>query len=596
MTPLKMTLTALLAVLATPAAATAYSFEVPEMEMEVFVQPDASVRVDYRIVFINRGRALDAVDVGLFHDNYAIRTMHASLDGRPLRGIARSPYVKHGVEVPLTPPLGRGERGVFEFTAVMPDMVYQDTTRDDYASLRITPTWFGPEFVRGQTDLRIAVHMLPNIEVEEVLHQGEAFSGKARYGGRVVAYWTRQTQIIGPHRVALSFPKRGLDRVVEMSSFGLLVMWFEERPESQLLSGLVIALLVGFFFFRLTGGTGWSVYVAVLGLCVFWFAHKPAHHVASWAAWPFVFGLLYWPTRRKKRVGYLPPIAHVEGGGIKRGLTAPEAAALLERPPGQLISLVIFGLLKKGILRVLVDDPLTVEVDEAFRGPRRERLSAASRRSVVLHRYEHRFLEELTAGKGVVSLIDFHAALEGLVEHAAGRLAGFDLDETRAYYRQIVERAWKEAEGIGEVEQRDRVVDQRLEWLLLDTSYQDRFSRWDRSGYRYRPVWFYAGAGSSTAAPSTGGGSSGRAGPSFRDVAASFTGRAENLASQAATSLLPGSLGAKSRGVVDLSGADSATKSFFAALAESGGSGGGGGSGCACAGCACACACAGGGR
>jgi hypothetical protein len=497
--------------------------------------------------------------------------------------------------VPLVPPLGRGERGVFEFTAVMPDMVYQDTTRDDYASLRITPTWFGPEFVRGQTDLRIAVHMLPNIKVEEVLHQGEAFSGKARYGGRVVAYWTKHTQITRPHRVAVSFPKRGLERVVEMTSFGLLVMWFEERPESQLLSGLIIALLVGFFFFRLTGGTGWSVYVAVLGLCVLWFAHKPAHHLVSWAAWPFVLGLLYWPTRRKKRVGYLPPIAHVEGGGIKRGLTAPEAAALLERSPGQLISLVLFGLMKKGVLRVIVDDPLTVEVDEAFRGTRHERLAAASRRSVVLHRYEHRFVEELVAGGGVVSLIDFSEALKGLVEHAAGRLAGFDLDETRAYYRQIVDRAWKEAESLGEVEARDRLVDQRLEWLLLDSAYGARFSSWDQRGYHYRPSWFFANTGSTSAAPSQGGGSSGRTGPTFREVAASFAGRAENLASQAATSLLPGSLGTSGGGVLDLSAADSATKTFFAALAESGGSGGGG-SGCACAGCACACACAGGGR
>ena len=39
--------------------------------------------------------------------------------------------------------------------------------------------------------------------------------------------------------------------------------------------------------------------------------------------------------RRMRRPSYLPALVSVEGGGIRRGLTAPEAAVLLEIPANQ---------------------------------------------------------------------------------------------------------------------------------------------------------------------------------------------------------------------------------------------------------------------
>jgi len=88
----------------------------------------------------------------------------------------------------------------------------------------------------------------------------------------------------------------------------------------------------------------------------------------------------------------------------------------------------------------------------------------------------------------------------------------------------------------------------------------------------------------------------------FKDVAASFSGWAENTTGKMASAIGPGALGTgqSAGGFLDLSGADHATGEIFKALGDSatsgGGGGGGFGGGCACAGCACACACAGGGR
>jgi hypothetical protein len=588
---------------AVPAAAQNYRFTVPKMDMEIFVQPDASVRVTYEIVFDNnRGaRALDAVDVGLFHGKYDTRNMRATLDGRPLHGIRRSPYVDPGVEVPLGPhAIAAGRRGVFRFEATIPDMVYQDTTRDDYASLRVTPTWFGQQFVTGSTELKIAVHMPPGVEADEVLYQNQAFSGKGLFHGRVVAYWEfPNTRIVGPHMVGVSFPKRGMTHVITLSKWDLLVLWWEGNPQVQVGSGAALFILFAIFFFRFSGGTGVSFFVIVVSIVGFLFVSSPVFHLVAIPFFPVLFGLLWYPTRKGKRRRYLPPIASVEGGGIKRGLTAPEAAVLLELPIGRLVTLVVFGLMKKGVARMTNDEPLTVVVERDYIGERPARLEKAAENGVVLHAYEHAFLDVISKAPGsAVGDLDLSDALKGLIDHTVERVTAFDLKETRRYYEHIIKRAWAEAESLGEVDQRTKAVDKNFEWLLMDDGYRDGFSRWDRSGYRYRPIWIYGRVPGSGGLGSAAGGAARSSGPAFTptfgDVAGSFAGWTENLAGQAASSIMPGSIGDKA-GIVDFSGFDRGTGRFLEALASNSGGGGGGG-GCACAGCACACACAGGGR
>jgi len=44
---------------------------------------------------------------------------------------------------------------------------------------------------------------------------------------------------------------------------------------------------------------------------------------------------------------YLPPKISIEGKGIKRGLTAVEAGILLEEPLDKILTMILFGLIKK---------------------------------------------------------------------------------------------------------------------------------------------------------------------------------------------------------------------------------------------------------
>ena len=288
--------------------------------------------------------------------------------------------------------------------------------------------------------------------------------------------------------------------------------------------------------------------------------------------WILVLVLMEWALRRKRR-DYLPPIVNVEGGGIKRGLTAPEAAALLEVPLGKLVTLVVFGLLKKGVLVSKQTEPLVLEVAEAFRGQSpTARRKAASQAGVVLQKYENAFIDEVEkhAGKPVTEM-DFSDAVKGLLDAATSRVSGFDVSDTKAYYKKIVERAWKMAEDLGPIEQRTKAVDKNLEWMLIDHGYQRRFDHWGTSGFLYAPLWIRSPGSAIGSVGTASSGGSGSSAPSFGDVSGSFAGWTQNVTAGIAGAILPGAVTAPSAsgGVINLSGFDHATADVFQAMASS---------------------------
>lgn len=607
-TCVRYSLTAMLLLVCTGSVATGqdYSFSVPELQMHAEIQRDASVKVTYDITFQNMpgAHAIDIVDIGVPHADYSLSNVKASANGKSALDVRPSEYVKPGFEVHLgAGTIQPGQKGTFHVEFTMPNMVYQDTTRKDYASFRITPTWFGSQYVKGVTDIEVAVHLPKGIERDEILHQGKEFSNVVKTDDGFSAVWMMQGQRLdGPHMVALSFPKRDLDRVVVMSRWQLLVKWFAQSKNARIVAAIVAFALAALAYFRFSGGTGFSLFVVILVVCGIWFYNKPAAHLVSLPVLGVLVGCTeYFLHKRKSK--YLPPIAEVEGGGIKRGLTAPEAAVLLELPVERVLGLVIFGMLKKGILRQVDDDPLIVELHENFvpgaentgqRDRSRHYRKAAQKLGTVVHRYEtgFLFLLEKNADKPVAK-INFTVPIKVLITNTAAKIRNFDLSDTQDYYRSIVRRAVNQAKNIGDIKQ----MDKHFEWIMMDDDYTSVFDTWHYTPRWYRPIGHVGHTGGipTSAAPSADGmaGST-----SLGDVGASFAGWSENTMGAMASSLTPGSwnLAEVKAGFLDLSGVDRVTGEFFQSLAESGGSGGGGGGGCACAGCACACACAGGGR
>jgi hypothetical protein len=612
------------------AGAASYRFHVRSMQLDAYITEDASVWLEYRIDFANQSGAhvIDIVDVGLPHSGYQTSSMEASVDGKPVRRIRPSEYVNVGVECHLgVGAIRGGQTGMFEFACRMPDMVYSDTTDAQYASFQIRPTWFDPELQFGTTQLKVAVHLPPDVKPEEVRFQQEKqrYAGLAEWGEgaekHTVAYWESPQMTLSKHnpKFSLSFPRRVMKHVIEKSKTELLLEWFDDNQQLKVISAVALFGLLGFFFYRFSRGTGCVLFLISAGMLLVAIISGPAMHLLCW---PGLIGLvalneLY--LRNRKPPSYLPAMATVEGGGIKRGLTAPQAAILLEEPLGKILTMVVFGLLKKRVVQLTSEDPASVTVESDYVCPRKQRRQRAAKNGIVLHDYEHPFIDRLQTHQGAIEKCDLNEALGNLIKSTVKRMQGFDLRRTRDYYQRIVKRAWKDASSIGQIEQRDVVVDRNFEWMMMEDDWADLFDVWRRGGYIYYPRWTRPGWPTGSGSRPSGGGAtatggatttggrgaapSGGSSPSFGEVAGSFIGWTENTAGRMARAIEPSSLGIDlpSGASIDLSGIDTATGNFFEALAEAsansgGGGGGGGGCACACAGCACACACAGGGR
>jgi hypothetical protein len=301
----------------------------------------------------------------------------------------------------------------------------------------------------------------------------------------------------------------------------------------------------------------------------------------------FVRGII-----RASKPNYLPPIAQVEGGGIKRGLTAPEAAIVLELPLTKIMGLIIFGMLEKGLIRQTDPDPLTVEVVESFRvadkagaddaeGRKRLRRQAAQTQGTVIHQYEHAFLDLIEEHPDTpVSKLDIVAPMRAMVKSAAAKMKGFDLSDTQDYYRRVIDRAVEQASSLGEIEQREAYLDRYLPWVMMGRNYRPALAM---GGYHYWPRWARqtrtSGSGATIGGGRSGSSRGGGSTTTFGDVSASFAGWAETTMGGMAAAIMPTALSKPS-----VSSGSSRGSSSSSSCA------------CACAGCACACACAGGGR
>ncbi len=290
-----------------------YSFGVPLLVMDVVLQPDGSASISYDITFSNYGSPIDIVDVGTPTDDYNVNAMEASIDGVALGDIRTSEYIDTGVEIHLgSNAIPSGGTGTLHVEFSIPDLVYADTTNDANASFQITPTWF--ETVQGTGDIEIRVATLPGVAPDAVLYQDVPFTDKIQdEAGRVVAMWyLDDVSMTEAHRVGLSFPREGFTQINEVTFWDLLGRW---------LAGVL------------------PVVGAVLGFCV------------PFAVPIFIIFMVIRAISRAFKPDYLPPIAQVEGGGIKRGLTAPEAAVLLELPLTKVLGLIVFGMLEKKLVR-----------------------------------------------------------------------------------------------------------------------------------------------------------------------------------------------------------------------------------------------------
>jgi len=531
---------AFLLVPAGAAQAQNYSFTLDQEVVDVWIEPDGTLRLAYAFTFSCDFGAdpIDVVDVGLPNEFVPTAYVRAEANGESLYGIVPSPYVQPGVAVYLGDQAIRpGRSGTVQvWIEGVERGIYEDSQDPNYASVEFSPTWFDGNLVHGSTDLTVRFHFPPGVQPEEPRwhaspagwpqEQPETYRDVEE--GRIVYRWTNPSA--HPDRqyiFGVSFPRTYVPaRAIQKAPSPVLKAL--EALGRFLINPLV---LVGAFI------------VAVVVL-----SHR---------------------AQARRRLAYLPPQMKVEGVGIKRGLTAVEAAIVLETPLNKVLTMILFGLLKKGALSVLQNDPLRLQVNE----PRPE----------GLHPYEEDFLAAIDE-KGALQEKKLQEMMIALVKEVNNKMKGFSRKETVAYYRDIIRRAWEQVEGAQTPEVRSRAFDEGLEWTLLDDDFEQRTERTFREGPVYIPTWW--GHYRPWAVPAGPTPSSGPVTIPGADFAARVVRGVSDTAGRIVRSIT-GFTG----GVTQVT--NPPPRPSYSGTSRSGGSCA---CACACACAGCACACAGGGR
>ncbi|WP_299027978.1 hypothetical protein [uncultured Thermanaerothrix sp.] len=544
-----------------PVTAQNYAFEVLRQEVDLYVNPDGTITLYYEIEFHNQPGAspIDFVDIGLPNDNYSLSNIKADIDGYPLSDIEPSPYVQPGIAIGLgARTIAPGRSGTLHITIEGIEGAIGESTlqlTEPYASIVFSPSWFDKAFVKGKTDYSVTIILPPGLTAEEPRYHKPShnwpgsdepyFNFDAQ--GRVYYTWrSTEANAYTQYIFGASFPAR-------LVPAAAIVATPSPNPRSFQINEDLIGLLccVGF--------VGILVAVVYAG----------------------------YRSNQKRRMQYLPPKIAIEGHGIKRGLTAVEAAILMEQPVDKILTMILFSVLKKGAATVNQQQPLKIEVISPL--------------PEGLQPYEVEFLDAMRLENPGKRQRKLQEMMVNLINAVSEKMRGFSRKETIAYYEGIVKKAWEQVKAAETPEVRALTYDEVMDWTMLDRRWEDQTREIFTSGPVFVPTWW------------------GRYDPDFRRAAPAppiSSAPAPSGGSKTTINLpkLPGSDFAASmvRGVETFSASVIGNLTDFTgkitartnppppptstSASRRGGGGGSCACACACACAGCACACAGGGR
>ena len=532
----------------TSALAQDYYFNVEQETVHVYWNEDGTLSLDYTLVFDNQAGAhiIDFVDMGMPNNSFDMGTVSADVNGSAV-SVDRGEYQGSGsgfAVVMGSQAIGPGSRGTVHVrVGSISNVLYTDGEDETYASAVFSPTYFGSQYVTGSTDVTVVFHLPPGVGPDEPKWHSapSGFPSEPETAldsnGRVTYTWNNPSgNAYTRYEFGASFPKTYVPASAIQTEpvFTAPAINFDD---------IVSLGCCGFFALMFFG-------IPILGVI----------------------------NGQRRKLKYLPPKISIEGHGIKRGLTAVEAAILMEQPLDKVMTMILFGVVKKGAAEVVTRDPLKLKITAPLPDG--------------LHEYEKSFLQafrpEANAKQRRVDLQDMSIKL---VKAVSEKMKGFSRKETVAFYKDIMERAWAQIAAADTPEVQSKLLDDAMEWTMLDKDYDERARR-TYTRPIFVPMWwgrYDPGFGRSvgTSSPLSVGGSA----PSSRssglpgaDFAASVVGGVQNFSQK-----VIGNVGDFTSRVTNKTNPPPPPS-------RSSGGRSGGGCACACACAGCACACAGGGR
>ena len=523
-----------------------YSFSVPQMTVDAFWNEDGTLSIDYTFVFANNdwGHPIEYVDLGMPNASFDVGTITAYVNGNQVYDISREGYQGDGnvgVAIGISPySIASGETGtVLVRIGRISEVLYNATEGENYASAVLKPAYFLPSTSSGQTDLTVTFHLPPGVQTEEPRYypapSGFTETPESGYDtdGRIFYRWHNpNANPYTQYEFGAAFPKAYV-------------------PETS-----IVTQNIGSILSKISLGA----FIPLI--CISGF-----------------LGLMVWGiySGSKRKLQYLPPKVTIEGHGIKRGLTAVEAAILLEEPLDKVMTMILFSVIKKNAAEVTQRDPLQLKIYQPI--------------PEELHPYEKEFLSAFdTSGSNRQK--ELGEMILALVRTVSEKMKGFSRRETQIYYRDITRRAWAEVEAADTPEVKSQKYAEVMEWTMLDKDYDDRTRDIFRNQPVFIPTWWgrYDPAIGRTSIPKSMTAPSSSPRVPGADFAASVVTGVQTFSSKVVGNITD--FTSKITSVTNPAPQYTSTSSSRSTRS------GGGGCACACA-CACAgcaCACAGGGR
>ncbi|HBG74682.1 MAG: hypothetical protein A2X25_11665 [Chloroflexi bacterium GWB2_49_20] len=533
----------------THAAAQNYSFVLSNEVVHVYWNSDGTVSLDYLLTFQNDigAHVIDFIDLGLPNGNYDFNSITADVGGNSLS--ISSDFQgdgPDGVAIDMgSYAIQPGQSGsVHVVVGSITNMFFPDTADQNLTSGEFAPAYWTT--AHGNTNLMITFHLPVGVKPEEPRYHTPAGS----WPGDAAPTATIDDQ----GRINYTWQST-LANGYTQYTFGLSV------PRSYIPAGAIykpsIWETIGISFDTLFT---WGI----CGCFILLFFGLP------------ILGVI---NERKRKMKYLPPKISIEGHGIKRGLTAVEAAILMEQSLDKVMTMILFGVIKKGAATVVTRDPL--------------KLTLIQPQPEGLNEYEKDFLLAFSDPK-ILPKKGLQEMTVKMIKAVGDKMKGFSGKESIVYYKSIMERAWQQIESAETPEVKSDMYEESLEWTMLDKNYDER-TRQTFTGPIFVPMWwghYDPTYSSSSSLPKATGGVQIPSFPSGRSTT-SVPGSAF------AASVITGVQNFSSKVIGDVNTFTSGVTKTTNPVPKSSGSfksGGGGGHSCACACAGCACACAGGGR
>jgi len=398
----------LLAASFTVASSQGADYEVERQWIQIWINQDGSIDLQYNLTVRCVSGSLGYFLIGQPNEHFTILSS-TDIRGETLNAESIIEGDNYQVKVNLASRIYAGESETVLLLTKVDQMIWEDKTNPGNVGVQFLATYW-PVTVN---DLRIGMVLPPGVPRNEVRNDPPWDNVEQTQDGLMI-YWVRSyLQPNQQFNVGVSFPKQYVSKYY--------------REGFDFISLLPFALM-GFF----------ALAVAI----------------------PVV--------RMVRRQEYVSPKIGIEALGVRRGLTAVEAASLLGVEPRRILTMIVFSLMRKNVLEAQRELGATEGAPSHLTFTR---IPMADPRG--LRWYETDFLDCINQG-GVAD----ERALAALIVHIRDvvdqKISGYCREETIQYYRGVVEKAWEQVNAAGTPELVAQTFADQLDWLSLDPKMGER--------------------------------------------------------------------------------------------------------------------------